>query len=81
MARRWYLNAIVELCFRMAEASAAAVPPVALDCRVDLQPQTVHTLDPFYGSITFVKAGTYTVGDTTVTLADRVVSQLRGGGA
>ena len=42
---------------------------------------TVQALDPFYRSITFVKAGTYRVGDTTVTLADRVVSQLRGGGA
>ena len=33
------------------------------------------------GDTIIVKAGTYRVGDTTVTLADRVVSQLRGGGA
>lgn len=37
---------------------------------------TVNTLDPFYKSITFVKAGTYKVGNATVTLADRVVSPL-----
>ena len=38
---------------------------------------SVHTLDPYYRSITFVKAGTYEIGASTVTVHGRVVSALR----
>ncbi len=37
---------------------------------------TVHLLDPYYRSLTFVSAGNYTVGTTSMTVAARVVSKL-----
>jgi len=37
----------------------------------------VKTLDPYYRSITFLQAGTYSLSGATVTVAGRVVSALR----
>ncbi len=37
---------------------------------------TIHELDPYYGQITFIAAGTYTVGARTVTLTGRVVARF-----
>jgi hypothetical protein len=37
----------------------------------------VHTLDPHYFSLTFVRGGSYRIGGAMVTISDPVVSQLR----
>ena len=37
----------------------------------------IRSLDPYYFSVTFVRNGTYRVGNSSVQVADRVVSPLR----
>ena len=44
--------------------------------RRGVQNLVIRTLDPFYRSVTFVKEGEYDIGDSTVTLAGRVVDRL-----
>jgi hypothetical protein len=46
-------------------------------CRAYSGRVTVKKLDPYYNSVTFVKAGTYNVQGGTVNLAGRVVAALR----
>ena len=46
-------------------------------CRLYKGRVIVKVLDPYYKALTFVKAGTYNIHGANVTVAGRVVSQLR----